>query len=248
MEVTRANAWAEAVTHVLAHVRAGAELAPSLWSPAWVAFVAEHRGGDCTLDEDARLLERLLTSHEAHVQAQLVAWLFRDEARVVRVRARELASLGPDDVDAPALLASVKRAGAAAEIVRAAAELALPTLARLPPQRFDATALASALDVLRGVAPALADLRVEVVRPLGFRGRVHDECIWIGSPERELDVSIEHAAWQAAHEATVYEVGAEGMREHAPQEREALARLARRAREAGLAEPHARWRAAWSSP
>ena len=76
MRATRDNPWAEAVLHVLAHVRAGADLAPSLWNPAWVDYSraeigpAERR----TLAEDAKMLGALLGTHDAQANAQLVAF------------------------------------------------------------------------------------------------------------------------------------------------------------------------------
>jgi hypothetical protein len=61
-----------------------------------------------------------------------------------------------------------------------------------------------------------------------------------------MEVSVEHVAWQLAHEATVGEVVAEMTAAGQPPsfvalEREALTRLARRAARAGLGAAHAAW-------
>lgn len=238
------NGWAEAVFHVLAHARATAQLAASAYDPDYIALIAGHLGPaeDRPLAEDAAVLGRMLASHEALVAAQRLAWLFRAPERAAAVAGRDLVALGPEDVDAPALLRSVQQAGDAAEILRAAAELEAPLLARLPPPGIDLGDLAAALAEVAPAAPRLAISAVGALRPLGRRGRVLDREIWVGV------APIEHLAWQAAHEATVAEV-AEALRArgeapaHARAEGEALALLEGRARAAGLTAAHRAWRA-----
>jgi hypothetical protein len=230
--------WAGAVFHVLAHVRASAALPASLFDAAYVAAAAAVLGPASarSLGEDASLLGRLAVTHDALARVQLVAWLFRSPARARAVAARDLADLPDDAVDAPRLL-PLLAGDPGAEILRAAAELELPLVAALPPLAVDRAALATAVEALVPVAPRLARSRVGVARALGYRGRVMDDEIWIG------DAPVAHAAWQAAHEATVAEVAAEGVREHAALEGEAVERLARRALAAGMEDARAAW---WS--
>jgi hypothetical protein len=258
MRVERANPWAEAVVHVFAHVEGGAQLAPSLWNPAWVAFTREHIGptDGRTLAEDARVLGALLTTHAAQVSAQFVAWLFRSAARVEAARAREIVQLDETDVDAPDLLPMMRlllKESAAPELARAAAELEMPHVASLPAPRYDERALARALEGLVDLAPALAEARVELLRPLGIRGRVMGErgarpTVWVGTPEPSLGVSLEHAAWQAAHECVVYEVTGARIQKFEDVEREAVRLLGGRAEAAGRGAEHARWLARFRVP
>jgi hypothetical protein len=238
-----AGAWAEAVFHVLAHVGATAHLASSVYGSAYVAAArgilgpAEER----LLGEDARLLGGLLSTFASLARAQSLAWLFRSIDRASACAGRDLGALTEADVDAPELLPSL--AGEpAVEILRAAAELELPLLARLPPMAMDLPGLGRALDALSVVAPVLPECPVGVVRALRLRGRVMGREIWVG------EAPIEHAAWQAAHEATVAEVverlhGAGERAGHDRVEGEAVALLRARARAAGLGEGHAAW---WS--
>lgn len=230
--------WAGAVFHVLAHVRATAALPASLYDAPHVAAAAAILGPASarSLGEDAELLGRLAPTHDALARVQLVAWLFRSPARARAAAAWDLADLPESAVDAPRLLPLVA-GDPAAEILRAAAELELPLLDALPPLAIDRGALAEAVAALVPVAPRLARSRVGVARALGRRGRVIDDEIWVG------DAPIAHAAWQAAHEATVAEVAAEGVRGHAAVEGEAVERLSRRAGEVGMTAARAGW---WS--
>lgn len=236
------NGWAEAVFHVLAHVRGTAHLAASAYDAGYVADVARQLGpaGQRQLGDDAVMLGHLLGTHDVLAAAQCLAWLFRSPARAEAAAGRDLADLAPEDVDAPALLPGVRKTGAAAEILRATAELEAPLLAALPRPAIDLGALGDALARVTGAAPHLAACTVGVLRPLGRRGRVLGREIWVGA------TSIDHLAWQAAHEATVAEVAA-AMRSrgetptHARMEREAIALLEERARAAGLTAPHRAW-------
>jgi hypothetical protein len=74
------------------------------------------------------------------------------------------------------------------------------------------------------------------------RGRAWGDELWVGHPAAEVAPSVEHAAWQAAHEATVVEVAREleDLSER-DVEGEAVVRLTRRAAEAGEGAGHAAW-------
>ena len=142
-------------------------------------------------------------------------------------------------MDAPALLPHLA-GDPAVEVLRAAAELELPLVARLPPVDVDLAALALALGEVARAAPLLPCCAVGVSRALRRRGRVMGREIWVG------EAPVEHSAWQAAHEATVAEVverarsAGEGT-DHDRVERAAIALLARRAVEAGLTQGHRAW-------
>jgi len=237
--------WADLVFHVLAHVRAGAELAPSLYDPAYTAW-AERALGPASgraLAEDLRALGALLATHEAQATAQLVACLF-DTAEEAGAHAdRALAELSSAEVRAPEVLAPLSALGAGAELLWCAALLEAPAHARLPMPAVDARALADALARAAEVAPELARCEVAHVRALRIRGRVLGSAIWVGVPCEELALTAEHVAWQAAHEATVREVSLERALAHDALEEAALARLAERARALGRGAEHARWRA-----
>jgi hypothetical protein len=146
-------------------------------------------------------------------------------------------------VDAPRLLAPLLEVGAGAELLWCAALLEAPVHARLPALDVDEDGARAALARVEPLAPDLAACAIALVPSLRLRGRVHSAHIWIGAPCTELAVDAEHVAWQAAHEATVREVARGGVREHDALERAALALLESRARAAGLAHEHARWRA-----
>lgn len=245
--------WAEAVFHVLAHVRASARLPASLWEPAWVDFVERVAGpaSERLLAEDAAVLGELLSSHEALSRAQLLAWAFRDLARARAGAAVELSQLQPDALDAPELLPTLREQGAPIEILRCAALLELPVLAALPVRESDPADVQRALGQVAPAAPGLFSRRVLLLRPLGLRGRVRGGEIWVGAPTAR-GPTAEHVAWQAAHEATVAEAHdvaralatplGERALEHA-----ALVTLAERALEHGLGERHATWVAHFST-
>ncbi|HKP64534.1 MAG TPA: hypothetical protein VJV78_47685, partial [Polyangiales bacterium] len=95
-------------------------------------------------------------------------------------------------------------------------------------------------------SPRLATAPVHVVPALTVHGRVYDRAIWIGAPAEPFNVSVEHAALQAAHEATVLEVNeAAAIRRTPLPERagEAIAVVvfAERAAAQGRARDHAAW-------
>lgn len=233
--------------HVLAHVRATAHLAPSLFDAEYIGFAARALGvaEERHLAEDAHAIGLLATTHDALVGAQLVAWLFRTKERARACEGRALGELRADDVDAPELLASVTLAGDASELVWCAALLEEEAHARLPPIASDDRTIATAIGAMDAIAPELARCEIATLPALRLRGRVRDAAIWIGAPCEELALSIDHVAWQAAHEATVREVScAHGERlAHDPLEKRALDLLARRAHDAGKSVAHAAWRA-----
>lgn len=238
--------WAELVFHVLAHVRSAAPA--SVYDPAWVAFVAAHSSGERALHEDVALLEAAAMSHDTLAEVQLLAWLFESTERTAAVAELRLEELRPSQVDAPEVLGQLvqSRHRAAIEVLRAAAELEADTFASLPKARRDDTAIARAFGRVSAAAPWMSVCRIEHVRPLRLRGRVRERRVWIGLPCAELGPSAEHAAWQAAHEATVTEISerarASGLRiAYLPLEQSALFVLRERAARAGLSEPHGRW-------
>jgi len=234
------------VFHVLAHVASGAHLPSSLFDPAYCAFAERHLGSPVTraLGSDIEVIGRLVTDHGALAALQALAWAFHDGEQAARVREKELASLSEGDVADAAWLDALHRGGPAMEVLRAAAELEAPSFARLPPVDSDGEDLTRALAEVAPCAPHLAVLRVATVRSLRLRGRVARGVIWVGAPGREPPLSVEHAAWQACHEATVDEVGvalASGGASERTVEHAALVLLALRASDHGRAAEHARW-------
>jgi len=239
-----ASDWAEAVFHVLAHVDVGA-VPPSCHEPGWIRWSEARLGpaADRELGEDVRVLAGVLATHEALAAANLLAWLWKDSAAARAATDRELASLGPAEVDDPGALSVLCALGPAAEVLRAAAELELPRLATLEPLAIDAGAWLSALDDVTAAAPELARCGVFLARPLARRGRVRTTCIVVGVPG-VAGAELEHLAWQAAHEATIGEVlraPAMSSRSFEDLERAALGLLRARARRAGRADAHGRW-------
>lgn len=231
--------WAERVFHVLAHVRATAHLAPSVYDEAWIRRAEAVLGpADARpLGEDAATIGALAPDHDRLARVQLVAWLFDGDHPPERCADRELRALSADDVAAPELLAPLVALGPVAEVLRAAAEL--EDLSALP-ARGDFDEVRALLAARAHVAPALARLAVEGVRSLRLRGRVRGARVWVGVPDDELPA--QHPTWQALHEATVAEVHAAlGDVAHAPLEQAASALLAHRADAAGLRDEHRRW-------
>ncbi|MBI3203624.1 MAG: hypothetical protein HYZ29_18950 [Myxococcales bacterium] len=234
-------AYAELVFHVLAHVRS--DVPASLYDPAWIELAARHLGaaGGRTLAEDAVALRALAPDHAALASAQLVAWLFRDLERASACAARPLEELGPDDVGAPELLAPLMRVPAAAELLRLAAELETPFFRRLPAADVDYPSVEAALSTVACAAPGLDGCAIALLRPLRLRGRVRGDVIWVGVPDAQRGPTPEHVAWQAAHEATVREVGALDSRDERRVEQMAVVLLAMRADRVGARTAHRRW-------
>ena len=241
--------WAELVFHVLAHARGTAGLAASADFPAYTRFCARHIGAAEMrhLAEDAAILAALLPTHAALAEVQLLAWLFRSRERASASALLELRELPAEAVDDAGALAAL-RGSEPAELLRCAALLELDAFERLPEPAWEPAAVAEALGRVQPAAPELERCRIEVVRSLGLRGRVRRHHILIGIPEEALGVTNDHVAWQAAHEATVLELGdrAVGLPPgDRPGERDvehaAVVLLAERAREHGLYLEHARW-------
>jgi hypothetical protein len=219
VRIARASRWTDAVFHVLAHVPVDAPA--SVYDPVYIRYAGREIA-------DAPLLATLLPTHDALARAQLLAWLWESPERG---REKDLAELGAGDVDAPGLLPYL--GGPGVEILRANAELEID---HLPSFALDEEALSRALDRVRAAAPSLD--AVVVSPPLRMRGRVYDAQIYVGAP---IELAVEHVAWQAAHEATVREVGPGP---HQVIEARAIELLRDRAREIGLGAEHARW---WSA-
>ncbi len=228
--------------HVLAHVEARG-LAPSCHNPAWIegARIALGPVTARPLGDDLHVLAAAASTHDVLASVQALAWVFDTADGARRVADRDLAMLGSEDVASLDALTIARAAGPIAEVLRAAAELELPLLEQLePPSDEQLATIATALDVVAAAAPSLARHAVSAARPLGLRGRAFGRSIVIGVPGIGCPTP-EHAAWQAAHEATVSELA--GLRD-APfleLERKAIVLLRSRARAAGLGEAHAEW-------
>jgi hypothetical protein len=195
-----------------------------------------------TLAEDARLLAGAFPTHEALANAQALARLFVDLDRLLEVGARPLAELSPSDVDDAASLAHLQALGAAGELLFCAVALELVHFLQLPAPPAAPLELLEPLLELAPLAPRLSNAKVGCVRSLHLRGRVWGDEIWVGHPGAEVAPSLEHAAWQAAHEATVVEVAtrkpelSEREKEHV-----ALTTLAGAAQAHGKKAEHNRW-------
>ncbi|MBX3127231.1 MAG: hypothetical protein KF718_10980 [Polyangiaceae bacterium] len=239
--------WAELVFHVLAHVRGGRDQPASVWEPryvAWVAGLAGKAESRC-LGQDARLLGQV-ARHQAMAALQLMAWLFDGVEQAEAVACRDIAQLGAREVAAPELLGPLAELGPLSEVLRAAALLEREVVDALPPPAPRLDELADRLVALAKVAPELEQSVVCCVRPLWLRGRVRGSEIWVGCPEADRGPTPEHVAWQAAHEATVHEVGRRSRHLGAALtervgEQVALTLLKTRAAARGLQREHARW-------
>jgi hypothetical protein len=244
------RSWPEAVFHVLAHVRGTAALPASAYDPVYVAWAERRLGpaGARVLGEDAEVLATALPTHEALASVQLLAWLFDDANVAARNGERELA-----DVDAarPELVEPLVARGPAVEVLRCAALLEREAVERLGPLDFDASALGRALHEATRAAPFLEQASITPVRALRLRGRALATAIpdiLVGAPCTDLGVDCEHAAWQAAHEATVAEVSIATDLAERRCEAVAVVLLHERAADAGLAALHARWLARLAAP
>jgi hypothetical protein len=225
----------ELVMHVLAHVKASARLAASLYDADYLRFAASFLGPAEArpLAEDAALLGRLVPTHRELARLQIYAALFDDPDDDAT------AALDPTTAARPELWPHLAGLGGALEILRCAVALEKPFLSRLPAVEVAEGALREAVARVEPAAPALADHDLLVVRALRRRGRLFGREIWIGAPS---DVAPAQLAWQAAHEATVGEVARKrpDLAERAV-ESEALVTLAARAAAAGLGRDHQSW-------
>jgi hypothetical protein len=238
---------AELFFHVFAHVAETAALPASVASPRYVAWCQRLLGdaSERTLAEDARLLARAFAAHAELAAVQPLAKLYGTLERLGQAGERSLAELSPDDVDDRRVLQHLQGLGPGAELAFCALLLELPAFARLPAPPAPPEALLERLKRLQAVAPGLAAARIGCVRSLDLRGRAWGDEIWVGHPAAEIGPSIEHAAWQAAHEATVVAVSRErpSLAERAV-EAEAVQRLARSAAAAGEQAGHGAWQRA----
>jgi hypothetical protein len=237
--------WADLVFHVLAHAVDSAPLAASLYDRVYVDFAAQKLGpaSDRNLAEDAAVLGRVLDSHELFARVQLAARLFDSIEAASQHAAIDLTELAQRGIVALELVRSLEPVLDAAELLRAASELEREAFLGLPAVSFDRAALARALDEKSATAPLLARSKVAAVRSLRLRGRAFPGEIWVGVPGVELGVSIEHAAWQACHEATVLELRAAAPAEIGERaiEHGAVVLMAERARSSGKETEHRRW-------
>lgn len=243
MEVTLAPPWPCAVFHVLAHVGVG-RVPASCHDLGYVAW-AEARLGPAAareLGEDARLLAAKLGDHEDLARAQALAWVWRDTEQLARATERSLAELSEADVESAEALLIARTAGAVVEILRAAAELELPDLARLSSPEGAVGEVERALRAIASACPELVGASIDLVPALPRRGRVMGRRVFVGVPGI-AGADAEHVAWQAAHEATVRAVADALGPETAfvDLERAAISTLETRARAAGLGVSHARW-------
>jgi hypothetical protein len=246
-----AGDWSDLVFHVLAHVSLP-NIPASLYSPEYVQYAAATAGPARArpLGDGAAVLAASLRTHANWARLQLVAWLFHDVARAQAAALMDIAELASERRVTAALQRALVPVLPAAEFLRASALLEAPVHAALPAQRWDRAALAAELAHACAIAPRLATTQVYVAPALTVHGRVGHGAIWIGAPAQQLAVSVAHAALQAAHEATVLEVGEADTQRGAhlsEREREAVAvvLLAERARAQHRSEAHATWAARW---
>jgi hypothetical protein len=240
--VTAASTWTESVFHVLAHVEAHG-LAASCYNPTWITWASAELGPleERALATDVAVIARTVTTHDELARVQALAWVFEAASDVERVADRELDTLGAEDVASSEALTIARAAGPNAEVVRAAAELELPRLAAIGRiSRDSLEAIERALDEVAPAAPSLPRFEVVAARPLGLRGRALGSTIVVGVPGIGCPDPA-HAAWQAAHEATVSEIASVRDVPFIELERKAIALLRSRARAAGLGDAHALW-------
>jgi hypothetical protein len=197
--------WAELVFHVLAHVPA-AGVPSSVYSPWYVQFAAEHLGASSerALGRDVAVLGRLFPDHRRLCGVQGLAWLWRDVTEALACAERELSELRAGDLAEHELLLASMPETHALELLRCACLLEAEAFARLPVPTFDHAAFDAALARLVPHAPALKQLCIKPLRSLTCHGRLRGEDLWIGVPD--CGVTLEMAAMQAAHEASVREV------------------------------------------
>jgi hypothetical protein len=242
------GSYADLVFHVLAHVRPDRPLAPSLYFPGYIECCKQRLGpADARpLGEDLVALGRLVSDHQRLDQALLLAWLFETPEDASVYDAVELDSLPPESPVDPRVLSSLRSLPESAiELLRCSVALERQHWAKLPETRLDpAPALLEKLERMRSVAPHLCEVHIGCVRPLGLRGRAFFSSVLVGTVDDPLEgcsPSAEHAALQAAHEATVIEVRNQANLPFLQLEHTALTVLRLRARETVWEEAHGRW-------
>lgn len=241
---------AELFFHVFAHVSQTSALPASVSSRRYVAWCQGLLGevATRTLGEDARLLAREFPTHAALATVQPLAKLHATLERLSGAGARSLAELSAADVDDPRALLHLQRLGAAAELAFCALMLELPFFSTLPLPPPIPGPFRDRVASLIAVAPGLKQARIGCIRSLHLRGRAWGDEIWVGHPGAEIAPSVEHAAWQAAHEATVTAVARERPSLDERQvEAEAVERLTRSAAATGERAGHAEWHRALHS-
>ncbi len=242
VEIIDTRAWPDLVFHVLAHVPS--EQPASVYDEAYVDFAARHLGvaSERTLAEDAEVLARTLGTHESLARVQHLAWLFATPEQASAVAFRGLDELSTDEVADVDSLLMLRELGAPAEVLRCAVELERNAHQQLPPARLDREAFDAQLKRVGRAAPWLARCTVMPLRSLGERGRVRGSEIWTGSAGSAIGPSAEHAAWQAAHEATVAELCKKGeIAGEREVEHAAVSLMRDRAEAVEMATDHARW-------
>lgn len=241
--------FAELVFHILAHVDQTRSLPASLYDPRYVARVAEELGPatERALADDAAVLGRWVTDHLQLGRLGLLAALHRNLSDALTAATTELSALGPEHGAERRVVSALAGLEPVAELLRCAAWLEHDAWATLSRGELLADELVVELGRVARAAPALPGRPLILLSSLGLRGRALLGEIWIGEPTSALHPSPLHAAWQAAHEATVVELGALGAEVGCSEreiERGALVLLHRRARAAGLEREHAQWLAA----
>ena len=244
----RLRPWADLVFHVMAHVRPRGPSAASVFDPVYVAFAEKALGPASSrhLEEDARILGRIIATHESLVAVQMLAWLFPTLPAALSCAPFELGQLPPAASADPSLLPVLARHAQAAEILWASALLESEHHAALPQVECDEDGVGRALAAIEVCAPRLRSCTVAFVRALRLRGRVFRGEIWVGTPCGSLALDADHVAWQASHEASVLEVteaaNAVGVSlAHPRLEHAAVVLLASRAADCGMSAQHARW-------
>ncbi|MBI5534865.1 MAG: hypothetical protein HY898_19215 [Deltaproteobacteria bacterium] len=247
-ETSRLRPWADLVFHVLAHVPARRPVPASVHDPVYTAFVRDHLGPatDRHLGDDASALSALVSTHDALVAVQWLAWLFPSVEAAFGVAELEIAQLPAESTAEPKLIPRLLKHRQAAELLWASVLLEAEWHARLPEVHLSLPELDQALSSAAAVAPRLADCTVAFVRALRLHGRVRSHEIWVGAPLPALRLGIEHVVWQACHEATVLEVNEAAARTgielgHGPSEHAAVVLLAERAKRHRQAAQHASW-------
>jgi hypothetical protein len=235
---------AELFFHVFAHVEGTGQLPASVHSSEYVAWARAQLGDpeQRTLGEDARLLAHAFPTHAALAEVQGLGRLFKSLERAEAVGARPLAELAESEVDDARALSHLRGLGAPGELAFCAFMLELIHFVQLPAPPPPPPELMVLLSSLVPLAPVLAEARVGCVRSLHLRGRVWGNEIWVGHPGAQVAPTLEHAAWQAAHEATVVAI-AKRRPELAEREveAEAAAELTRTAFAHGMQDAHRRW-------
>lgn len=199
--IQRGPTWASAVFHVLAHVDAGS-MPASVHDPRYIEHCAEILGDAAARPLGARVerLAALITSHAQYASLQTLAALFDDASTA-------LDALAHSECFPNAITRYLAR-GPAAQLLLEAVQAELPHWTQLPRLQYDPT-LNAELERVAELSPWLRRVRIEHLDSLQHHGRLMGQVIWVGTPCRQLGVSAERVALQAAHEALVAELTAQ---------------------------------------